>query len=149
MKFIIFICFVTIIFSCGKNGNNPNCFKDKDVNIKINTIPFATAYIGEVCLIIGKINKPLTMQIFVDSIKIGEIFQKDTLTWIPEENRFKLGEEHYIHALVYVCAYNGKGKTFFLSCESKTGSWMQGDCCYIGSPESLLWESGILLWTYM
>ncbi|WP_099291183.1 hypothetical protein [Butyricimonas sp. Marseille-P3923] len=111
MKFTIFIIFITIIFSCGKNENNSDCFKSKDVNIKINTIPFFTAYIGEKCLIIGEVNKPLTMQIFVDSIKIGKIFQKDTLTWIPEENKFKLGEEHYIHALVYVCAHDKKGET--------------------------------------
>lgn len=86
MKFIVILYVIITIIACNKDSDKIICYNDRDVKIRID-IPYG-AYINEKCIIEGEVNKPITMQIFVDSIKIGEIFGKDTLSWIPTEDKF-------------------------------------------------------------
>ena len=109
MKFIVILYVIFTIIACNKDSDKIICYNDRDVKIRID-IPYG-AYINEKCIIEGEVNKPITMQIFVDSIKIGEIFGKDTLSWIPTEDKFHPGNNHLLRALVYVCTKGSKELT--------------------------------------
>ena len=65
MKFIVILYVIITIIACNKDSDKIICYNDRDVKIRID-IPYG-AYINEKCIIEGEVNKPITMQIFVDS----------------------------------------------------------------------------------
>lgn len=110
MKYLSIVFILSLFIACSddddENGGGENerkryCYDLTEIKYSFK-VP-DTLFLGQEARISGKANQPIYIKFGIDNdVSVGEIFQEDTLTWIPTEEVVNQGE-HSFSAQAIIC----------------------------------------------